>query len=201
MTGPLVRSAAFMAVLTLASPAGAQNMAPCVLKFAGAADYFAALADAGWDMVDKIGDHADRLLWIPAVSYFGGDMGGEGLSTIVDVQRRAASNFGRLKALPTSETRVLTDGDTLMLASWLNPAPGIAVVQCRAAITVPSAPATETDGQFGQDLGTQVSPQDPGLSRSIFLYDRDAILAVLPDATPPDIIQTITHQYQVEVPQ
>ena len=141
-------------------------------------------------------DVVEALMWINAVAYLGGDMGGASLRYVLDAQRMAAANYGRLKALPTSETRILINGTAVMLASWQRPADTITSVQCRVAMDDQSAGAQQTG--FGANTDVRVDADNPGLSEYRFHYNQAAIRAELPDATPPQVVVNIQHEFFVE---
>lgn len=188
--------------VVLSSPLFAQGIEPCLNPHADAAALYDALGADGWHAPEASdADVAERLLWINAVTYLGGDMGGETLASVVDRQRMAASNYGRLKALPTSETRILTDGASMMLATWHSPTPGTAIVQCRLAVNDPKAQTSRSGGRFGTHLSAHLSAENSDLMESEFYYDRAAITAELPGANPPDLVVHIRHQFAVEAGQ
>ena len=188
----LIRATVLCVVLS--SPAVAQGLEPCAEPFEEAEKFYGALEAQGWSAPQT--DMVERLMWINAVAYLGGDMGGATLREVLDAQRMAAANYGRLKALPTSQTRVLVNGAAVMLASWQRPAETITSVQCRVAMDDPSARAPQTG--FGTHTDVRVDADNPGLSEYRFHYNQAAIRAELPDATPPEVVVNIRHEFFVE---
>ncbi|MEM9796153.1 MAG: hypothetical protein AAF919_06670 [Pseudomonadota bacterium] len=193
----LIRTA--IALLTFATPALAQYVETCVDMHRESADLFTGLEAEGWTRIERSADVADRLLWITAISYLGGDSGAETLSSIVETQRKAVVNFDRLKALSTSETRVYGDRDGLLIAAWQQPLDGFASVQCRVSVSGLDLPPL--DARFGAYIGTDISADAGQLLQATFQYNRDEILAVMPNALPPDLVIDIRHQYQIEDPE
>ena len=180
--------------VVLSSPALAQGLEPCAEPFATAEKFYGALEANGWSAPQT--DMTERLMWINAVAYLGGDMGGASLREVLDGQRMAAANYGRLKALPTSETRILANGTAVMLASWQRPTATVTTVQCRVAMDDAEARAPVTG--FGAHTDVSVAADNPGLSEYRFHYNLAAIRAELPDATPPDMVVNIRHEFFVE---
>jgi hypothetical protein len=180
--------------VALSSPAVAQGLEPCAQPFASAENFFGALSATGWS-APKI-DVTDALMWINAVAYLGGDTGGATLREVLRSQRMAAANYGRLKALPISQTEILSNGSAVMLASWQRPTAAVTSVQCRVAMDDPNGPATVTG--FGAHTDARVAADNPGLSEYHFHYNLTAIRAELPDATPPQMVRNIRHEFFAE---
>jgi hypothetical protein len=198
MTSKMLMRAAVLSAL-LCAPAFAQVPSSCGEPFPSPAALFEALGADGWETLDPSVARTEALMWINAVAYLGSDMGGATLTEIVEAQRMAAANYGRLKALPTSETRVLSDGKDVMLASWQKPAANLAAVQCRVSLIDPSVPAPGAG--FGAHVEARVAEGNPGLSEYRFHYNADAIRAEIPGATPPNAVVNIRHEFTVEADQ
>lgn len=187
--------------VAFSTPAVAQGLEPCGLTFSSSTPFFAALNASGWGASTPDVDLTEPLAWINAVTYLGGDMGGATLETVVSSQRMAAANYGRLKPLPTSETRIFTEGRDVLIASWQKPSAGMASVQCRLAVHDASAPTATDADTYGTNLDERTVVLDNGarLTEAGFVFNVARINADLPDARPPSMMMNMRHVFPLEV--
>ena len=121
--------------LCAASAAAQEAPAACAVAHADPAAFAAALEGEGLAALPAQEAFSegvlDRLSWILAAEYLATDTGGQPLEDLLASQRMAAGNLTRLAPLPTATTRVLTDGDDVVIAAWRVTPLGDVEQQCR----------------------------------------------------------------------
>jgi hypothetical protein len=205
--GRALRIGALVAGLGFAATgvALADTLPPCSGPVSSADALFVGAEAEGFELVEADGvlprALAERLRWIAAMPYLAADSGGEPLATILDMQLRAAANYGRLRTTPMSAAQVFTRDGSVLLIRWQEFPAGEIAVSCSLALFSDQDPMpAQTTGRYGVFSSEKADAGDGNVKVTFerYQFDQAAILAEVPAANPPSAVVTVLMRYNRE---